>query len=203
VKNDGVVLDRTGLIQLVGGTSLLLVFCFTAGAVVGFAVHGDMSAIPGPVDAGGAAATQASLSDACVPAPEAAALQRSASADVASPPAVELVTPPVQVAEEPAAAVAELPAPDTQEAAEPPSGKWAVQLGVFGVAANADRLAADLRRRGYEPRVAATRGRAGRWMQRVSLAVYDSEEDAQLAARDFQTREGLPAVVVAFREDER
>lgn len=180
-----VVLDRAGLIQLAGGTTLLLALCFTAGAVVGFGVRGGggPSTAPSSVAEVASSVTKASDLEPCVPAEPLPLRIADAGAAASTAPA--------------------LSATPTAGTPSPRAERYAVQLGVFGVDANADRLAARLRRRGYDPLVAAMRNRSGQWMKRVSLAVYDSEQEAELAASAFQDREGMPAVVVAFREDDR
>lgn len=209
MKNEReVVLDRAGLIQLAGGMFLLLTFGFTAGAVVGFGVRGGGSTPAPAASTGGAgpAVTSTAATERCEPAQPLP--MREADAGIAAPPGAE--EPEVAPFRAPVTAVAQA-APEP-EVAEPPAAdasiddvreKYAVQLGVFGVEANAKRLASDLRRRGYDPLVAATRNRSGQWLKRVSLAVYDSEAEAELAAQAFKQREGLPAVVVAFREEEQ
>lgn len=92
---------------------------------------------------------------------------------------------------------------EASPAAASVTGRFAVQLGVFGVESNADRFARGLRGRGYDPLVVAARNRSGQWMKRVHLSVFDSEESALAAAETFITREGLPAVVVMYDEGQR
>lgn len=189
----------------------LLSLGFVAGAVVGYGVRVDpelQTLVDGlPV----AAATQGELS--CGPTEEPTRL-------VQSPEAVEALTESLQPQSSVAPPAETRPAetrtatrsvtpppsqpviPPTPEATSP-SGRYAVQLGVFGVETNADRFATSLRGRGYDPLVVAARNRSGQWMKRVHLGVFDTEASALAAAETFNSREGLPAVVVTFDEGER
>ncbi len=81
-------------------------------------------------------------------------------------------------------------------------GRWTVQLGVFGVESNADRMAARLRARGYDPLVTAVRNRSGGWLRRVHLDLYRTEAAALAAARRFRGAEGMPAVAVQLADDD-
>jgi cell division septation protein DedD len=101
------------------------------------------------------------------------------------------------------------PAPAPPEATASPAepikeGRYAVQVGAFGVRANADALAEDLRARGYEPLIIAAQNRRGDWLEHVHLSVHADEAGARAVAEAFSRSEQLTAVVVpAPRFDER
>lgn len=190
MNDDKVVLDRGGLLRLGGGVSLLLVLVFTAGTVVGFALGGGTAGVP----AGGISAP-AGLSVASTgpilppprPAPE-------VEPDPSGPRPSAGDAPGAEATE----VVAEA-APRFVDRSDPAADAgYAVQVGVFGVEANAERLVAQLRSRGYDPLVTALRNRSGHWMQRVQLSTYPTERAASAAADTFRVREGMPAVVVAW-----
>ena len=209
-KKAEVVLDRTGVIQLLGGVASLLVLGFTAGAVVGFWVHGGGELPAGVTAAPPSVVPATTAPQTCVPA-EADAPLRMAElpppAETAEPGSatgagdvfgVDAVDPGIDEAGDGAGD----PAFDFETPYVPVRPRYAVQVGVFGVDTNADRMVDQLRRRGYDPLVTAVRNRSGQWMKRVSLSVYDSEDLARMAAETFTHREGLPAVVVAHREEQ-
>ena len=123
-------------------------------------------------------------------------MPNQSTAQPTSQPTTQAVTPPLT---QPLTPPVVSPTLD----AAPATGRYAVQLGVFGVETNADRFATSLRGRGYDPLVVAARNRSGQWMKRVHLAVFDTEASALAAAESFNLREGLPAVVVTFEEGER
>jgi DedD protein len=198
--------------------AFLLVLGFMGGAVVGYGLGGTPPVtVPARVAATGVLG-KASVAQPCTPT-EADRMLRTADAA-----AFEPVPPPAPVAagnrsatKHPVAtattattATAESPAATTSSPGEPASAvapetrtKYAVQLGVFGVAGNAERLASRVRARGYDPIITAMRNRSGQWLKRVNLSVYTDEDEATAAARTFRTREGLPAVVVALQEDRK
>ena len=92
------------------------------------------------------------------------------------------------------------PAGSDSEPTAAASPRYVVQVGVFGVERNAERMVVRLRARGYDPLVTAVRNRSGQWLQRVQLSAYGTEGDAVAAAESFTDREGLPAVVVTMAE---
>ncbi len=77
-----------------------------------------------------------------------------------------------------------------------PHGRYAVQVGAFGVRENAHALASDLRARGYEPLIVTARNRRGDWLEHVHLSIHADEASARAMAEDFARIERLNAVVV-------
>lgn len=182
------VLDRASLLQLGGGIVALMVVGFTAGAVTGFGLHARSLAegtAPVPAEA---------------PAPEAAPTAAVQASTTQSVPVCEPAEPAIlrtaDVWEGPGPADPVGPAAPAREATR----RYVVQVGVFGVERNAERMVVQLRARGYDPLVTAVRNRSGQWLQRVQLSAYGTEGDAVAAAESFTDREGLPAVVVTMAE---
>jgi DedD protein len=98
---------------------------------------------------------------------------------------------PRPVLDQPEPAPAER-APAPQERAQlvapapsPGSGSWAVQVGSFSKADNAERLAADLRRQGFDVSVTKIGGSNGP-MHRVRVGPVDGREDAEALAVRLQ-----------------
>jgi DedD protein len=107
---------------------------------------------------------------AAVPAPEPAPAP-------APTPAILPATPSVSTPASVAAA-----APAASSSASPQSGAWMVQLGSFASRANAERLAQQLRARGFQVNV--SRGSAGRRLYRVRAGPAPTHAAAtQLAAK--------------------
>ncbi len=218
-----VVLDRAGLARLVVGVIVLVGLGFTTGAVIGFGLHPEIG------DAAGTSARaapqpvrQASAAQPC-PAPDSgravgmASAAHSGRTSAVRDPGARVSDPGVVVSKRTGKELAQAPAQPRNEVARaparpgsemarataPPGPSYAVQVGVFGVSRNADRLAARLRNRGYDPLITAMRNRSGHWLRRVALSLYSTQDEAQDAAASFRAREGLPAVVVVYREPER
>jgi cell division septation protein DedD len=89
---------------------------------------------------------------------------------------------------------------ETPEVAPPanpsPTPRFAVQVGAFGVRQNAEALAEDLRRRGYDPLIVSVRSRSGDWLSHVHLSLHSDEASARALARSFTEAERLSALVV-------
>jgi DedD protein len=95
--------------------------------------------------------------------------------------------------------VAAQSAPATQAPPPAPSipgrGGWAVQVGAFGSAATADKLARELQSAGFEAYVAPV-SRAGKALNRVRVGPESERSRAEALATSLKAR-GLPATVVA------
>jgi cell division septation protein DedD len=209
MNNQVVVLDRIGLIKLGGGVTALLVLGFVAGAVVGFGAH---------LDTVGAAASPLTESTPAVsPLTEPTRVVSTVATDercvedgvaATDPVRTQSMALAVPVSSETSVSRTDATeAPAVSKRADEPAHarhpEYAVQVGVFGVDANAEALATKLRGRGYDPLVIAMRNRSGRWLKRVHLSVFENEASAVLAARAFRDREGLPAIVVDVGGDLR
>ncbi|MBS1261139.1 MAG: hypothetical protein MAG453_00460 [Calditrichaeota bacterium] len=70
------------------------------------------------------------------------------------------------------------PLPDATTESAVPSDYWCVQLGAFARRANADRLAAEQRARGFTVRI-DTLTAGGRTLHAVRVGRFDSERDAR------------------------
>ncbi len=200
-----VVLDRAGVVRLWVGVVVLVAIGFTTGAVVGFGLHPEAAALveARPAVPASRTATRVASAEPCVPADSGRAVGMAAaktpdSTRTGAPEHVDSADARVDPPSRPRTVVAEAP---THRPASGP--RYAVQVGVFGVPANAKRLAARLRSRGYDPLVTAMRNRSGHWLRRVDLSVFADQDEAQDSAASFRVREGLPAVVVAYLGSER
>jgi DedD protein len=86
------------------------------------------------------------------------------------------------------------PAPIAAIEAEP-TARLAVQVGAFGDAASAEKLAGTLRRKGFPAFVSPSTGDSGaRW--RVRVGPMTSRDDADRAAARLKTEERLPTWVI-------
>jgi DedD protein len=90
----------------------------------------------------------------------------------------------------PATATATPPAPSS-----PPRGGWVVQVGAFGSAATADKMADQLRSAGFKAFVSPV-SRSGKTLQRVRVGPESDRARADSLAASLKAR-GLPATVVA------
>lgn len=101
-------------------------------------------------------------------------------------------------APQPTAAVAPLPAPSPaapQAAPSPRAGGFSVQVGAFAESEPADRIADDLRSKGFSVYVTPSAGaRDGRW--RVRVGPMGTRAEADDVAQQLKTREQLPTWVV-------
>ncbi|MFA7431535.1 MAG: SPOR domain-containing protein, partial [Rhodospirillaceae bacterium] len=104
-------------------------------------------------------------------------------------------TDDVEIASVMVAALAE-PAP---VAPPPPPQHYAIQTGAFGVAANAERQSAELRRLGFEPHTAGQVGSRGVALTVVYAGRYDSRADAELKAKTLQ-KAGIQTYVTALAD---
>jgi DedD protein len=100
-------------------------------------------------------------------------------------------------ADAPAATVAAPARPaalDTPQADSHPAGQWSVQLGSFGDAANAKRLASRVDAYGYDPAVSDVRA-SGKVMHRVRLGPYATRGEAEAVTSSLSVH-GFVAQVV-------
>jgi cell division septation protein DedD len=115
-----------------------------------------------------------------------AAAEEAALPAVAAPPAPEAVAPP------PAPGPARQPAPP---AAPAPKGRFAVQVGAFAESQGAERLAEDLRAKGFPVYVSPGAAAGGpRW--RVRVGPHATREQAERAADRLERQEKLPTWVL-------
>lgn len=187
-----VVLDSSGLAQLAAGIVCLSVVVFLAGATLGFAlqptdVYAEMELPPSSGEVRSVIAVDGEV-------------ESVLSGEVADE----------STREDGSTITAMLSETQLQDRSPAPfegsfqverNVRFAVQVGAFGVEANADRMLQRLRGKGYDPLVTAVRNRSGQWMSRVNLSVYESEAAAVAAAESFSSTEGAPAVVVALWDD--
>jgi cell division septation protein DedD len=112
--------------------------------------------------------------------------------DVAAPPpATPPAPPPVR---ETAPPPVREPAPIAAIEAEP-GPRLAVQVGAFGDAASAEKLAGTLRRKGFPAFVSPSTGDSGaRW--RVRVGPMSSRDDADRTAARLKSEERLPTWVI-------
>jgi len=98
----------------------------------------------------------------------------------------------------PAVAAAPEPAPVPRPAGEPapePEGHFAVQVGAFAESEGAERLAEDLRGKGFPVYVSPGAGADGpRW--RVRVGPHPTREQAEQAADRLERQEKLPTWVL-------
>lgn len=89
------------------------------------------------------------------------------------------------------------PAPESTQAAAPVARSgFSVQVGAFAESASAERIASDLRAKGYPVYVTPSAGsRDGRW--RVRVGPMPSRGDADQVAQQLKTRERLPTWVLS------
>ena len=115
----------------------------------------------------------------------------------AAPPAAPAPRPPAARPAAPApTAPAARPAAPAQAAALPGGGgRLEIQVGAFGDAASAEKLAGSLRRRGFPAVVSPGTGDAGaRW--RVRVGPIASREEAERTAARLKAEERLPTWIV-------
>jgi len=112
------------------------------------------------------------------------------------PQAIEAFESPRELDSRPATENVPLPSPVQLAPPSAPTPRYAVQIGAFGVRENAESLAQDLRRRGYDPLIVAVRSRSGDWLNHVHLSLHEDEASARAMARRFSEQETLSALVV-------
>lgn len=157
-------------------------------------------AVPPPVTAPAArTATPEPATVAPQPAPAARQSLPDTAPATASPPAAQASRPAAPAAKAPAAPApaATTPAPASATAATPakPSGKWWVQLGSFSSSDNAQRLARELRAKGFTVEVSVAKS-GGRDLHRVR-AGPESNRDAATALRTRLAAAGQQGTLVA------
>ena len=86
------------------------------------------------------------------------------------------------------------PAPRMQPAA---TGGWVVQIGSYGEAENADRMAGKLREKGWDARVKVGNTSDGGMVHRVQIGYFASRKDADTFIR--QNRNDLGGAIVVHR----
>ncbi len=187
-----VVLDSSGLAQLAAGIVCLSVVVFLAGATLGFAlqptdVYAEMELPPSSVEDRSVIAVDGEVESVL-----SGELADESTREDGSTITAMLSETQLQDRS---------PAPFEESFQVERNVRFAVQVGAFGVEANADRMLQRLRGKGYDPLVTAVRNRSGQWMSRVNLSVYESEAVAVAAAESFSSTEGAPAVVVALWDD--
>lgn len=72
---------------------------------------------------------------------------------------------------------------------------FSVQVGAFLEKSNAERLAAYLKRSGYEPYISTFSGYCGKDWYSVRILDCASLKDAQLAVSEYRQKEGKPAII--------
>lgn len=139
------------------------------------------------------------------PAPEPAPAATEAKPALEQKPEPEAVKPVENAATAPAPVVASSTAPESKPeparptaaatANAPAKGGWAVQVGAFGSAESARKLARELGAAGYTAYEAPVT-RAGKTLYRVRVGPEAARADADRLATRLKAR-GLPATVVA------
>jgi cell division protein FtsN len=83
------------------------------------------------------------------------------------------------------------------QAADAPyaASSYCVQVGAFADEAEARRLLADLEHKGYAPAIFSGRDGGGRTWYAVRIGAYSSQQEAALAAQNFNKQERLKASV--------
>jgi DedD protein len=144
-----------------------------------------------------------------VSAPAASPSPSQGLASVPSPPTTAQPAVPPGPASAARAVEAPVPGPTTPVAAEsapatqappaapsiPARGGWAVQVGAFGNAATAEKLARELQSAGFKAYVAPV-SRSGKALNRVRVGPESERSRAEALAASLKAR-GLPATVVA------
>jgi len=117
--------------------------------------------------------------------PEAAAPARAEAqpTKAATQPAAELEAPPAR--SEPEPLPKSPPATQVNGTTASSTGMWAVQLGSFGNEANAERLAADLRKQGFAAFLSRLNGDSG-VLHRVRVGPQKDRESAEAMAERLQ-----------------
>jgi cell division septation protein DedD len=212
-------LDRGTLLHLGVGTALLLLVVFFSGTLLGYTLSGGPQGVSAPDEVAFQIAHAGDDPVCPEPAPLATAVQRAERSGAERSPlalsalpwgvwesesaAARARTREIEGSNDPAAhpsppevaeAVATPEPPEPLEAV--PAGRYAVQVGAFGVRENAHALASDLRARGYEPLIITARNRRGDWLEHVHLSIHADEASARAMAEDFARMERLNAVVV-------
>jgi cell division septation protein DedD len=204
------IVDRGSVVRAAIGLLLAAQLVFVAGAVLGFALHGDLPPIsdqppeseqmaardpaqgpessvvqaePAPLEgreAGEPGEAERPRLDAPVPSSPSGPLRQAGEASTTESP--QAVTPPVEVA--PTVSVG-----------------YAIQFGAFRSGDNARTLQTELVRRGYEAIIVRSRAASGDWLHHVRLAQPASTEaEASTVAERFERIDRLAAVAVPVQE---
>ncbi|MDW8479274.1 MAG: SPOR domain-containing protein [Xanthomonadales bacterium] len=159
-------------------------------------VERDARRDPGPLPAVPAAPEEEVASRRLEVAPRPDALTGEDTAGRGAPGTAPPPPPPTESAPPPTAGASAAPPPDAPPAAD---GRFMVAFGSFAQRANAEKVAAELRRRGIEPVLDQT-GSEGRTLTRVRAGPFALRADAErvrLAARDLA---GIRPVVQELAE---
>ncbi|HEY1772373.1 MAG TPA: SPOR domain-containing protein [Gammaproteobacteria bacterium] len=121
-----------------------------------------------------------------LPAPDSTAAQQQVSLPLTATAAPALAavtkTPAPAAASKPAVhAISRAAAPAAAASVSQATGKWSVQAGSYGSAANADKAAALLKQHGFHPTVSHF-SKAGHTYYRVRVGAYAEHGDADKAA---------------------
>ncbi|WP_444677416.1 SPOR domain-containing protein [Halomonas sp. E19] len=134
--------------------------------------------------------------------PASAPAQAAQAPAVVTPPAPQPSTPPAQadpiadLARQASQRVETAQAPSTAPSPTAASGEWAVQVGSFGEAGNAERLQARLREEGFS----AYSRRRDNNMTTVYVGPYASSEAGERAMTELKERANLQGLLVRVRE---
>jgi DedD protein len=145
-------------------------------------------AVPPPVTAPAAVTAPEPDPVATTPSPSAPAAQPPAAAQAAAPAVADARKPTVRASEK-------ATAPPAPAAAPAATGKWWVQLGSFSSADNAQRLARDLRGKGFVIDVSVVKS-GGRQLHRVR-AGPEKDRDTAVALRTRLASAGQQGTLVA------
>ena len=120
--------------------------------------------------------------------------QPAGGAAEAAPPPQEK---PAEPAPKPAPAKPKTTAPPEEKIQPAASGGWVVQVGSFGEAENADRMADKLGEHGWDARVKVGNTSSGAMIHRVQIGYFASRSVANKFIR--QNRKRLPDAIVVHR----
>ena len=193
------ILNRASMVRVVLGSFFAANLIFLAGAVVGFAVHGELPASARPTGAELDAAPVSASASPVTPAVAGDGDERGSTPLVVPPPrANPAPLPEARVASNGATDAGGLrPAPD--EAVR--TTLYVVQFGAFRSGENARSLQADVDGRGYETIIVRARNESGQWLHHVQLAERaKTRSEAMTVAARFASLESLVAAAVPARE---
>jgi len=191
------MMDRALKERIIGAAVLVLVVVlvvpvFLNGPPAGDEIVSEHVTLPGQADQ----KTQTVILDRDRTAPVPAPVENEAAAEAAQPeaaqprPAAHEQSPPAPVVAKAGSEPAAKPAAQTppagsgepaEKAATSTTGMWAVQLGSFGSAENAERLAADLRKQGYAAFLSEVDTKSGH-LERVRIGPQKDRASAEAVA---------------------
>jgi DedD protein len=122
--------------------------------------------------------------------------ERAPAAAVPAPVDQERAAEAPATASVPPRTAAETAAPAASRSAPPAGGDWVVQLGSFGDAENAQRLASRVGTYGYDARVSDFRA-GGRTMHRVRVGPHATRDQAETVASSLSAHGFVAQVVTA------